>query len=1781
MPSPGIQHRPSNRGSAKSPASKPKRVELGEPLGPYDTNTVREKVRKWQQQGGGVVIAPDVGASDEDADKSRGETRPEPKKKGKDKDDKDDGGRTTSREDEEGEEKKKREKKATSCTSGNAPKKRVISDGHWRKDRTPRGSVPPTKVTSRKNPEPPKSYERTKELFERKKEKEGEKPGKSLVNDGIKVYAGPLRSPKPSRGTKASEGSEHSGSSADYKKKNYSPREEKPAMRRKSTKREVRAKYVVNDYPYKSDHSKPFEASDSGSFSGRESRTATPRMKSPTNNARSPKSVSINHVVRESPKKFSKSDLPPIQQSHGSKVEAWLSRTSDPFVDDDDSFVEIPPPLKSSSCRSKASAAEKDADSQEMQPALGERTGSPRRSSKTLRKRQERLSGTDEDDHSKDSTSMHNDRSSSASQSASANLKRSKASKRPKSAETPKMSMLRESVEEALQASSSLNRPISSDGSEVSLAERPPPLTLRRPFPGTGMHRLSTIASVDTLNTTTEPVVEPKRNPNASSRLSKQAEVSESETRDQFDPHSLPGPASTSLKRKLTTHADLMSVLSLPAGRSRSIRSARSIRTNRSRLATATVEDIMRELASDEVKYMRELRTLVGGVIPVLLTSVLSKTDSAIAAGLFRPSAKPNDENNFTRPIVNMGISLEKLKSLHKKIPMDNPDGLLTWAQGAHKVYADYLSAWRLGFQDVVVNLAPPEPDDSSKGPSSDAQSLYAGMSQDENGDVIDGDGERVDVAFLLKRPLVRLKYLAKTFKGLNYIQSSPKAAEMEKKYQLLVTDARRRANEERARLEDEAANNVDATKARDIHTLAVLRAVEVDQSRRVRARDFFDLSLLHSTGQQIDCRVELLLRDNEAERGPGSDLFICEVDGRGRWLLFPPIDHGRVSARNGDSKGEIVVMVRGVPEEGGNWYELLSLKTEDERIGFEWVQMLGLSPVPPKINRSLSFVNRAKQKKWTPPIDIKRSESVVSTRSIIPSPTDIGVPIGEMGMEVKAPVKDDRPTPVINSQDSASLKPSRGSSSPQRTATYDSPETPVKETAIHTPRSLNEAMEMAGGTSPSTLKRSKAKRRSKYGPLSPSSPGSSEGTQTPERDISATAVTPETEIKRNRGESELIARSVSPELKDFKAMKRADKIAKRPIADIARLGRRSLSPVPSLELPAIPKLRKGTPKSTPLSSPVPAEIPVPPSPEPKTPKRRSEKAEPPFLRSESNDQPIYTEDVPVPPPHRSPSPSRSKQSSPSAVTPTFSPWSRHRRTSSPLKHEYEPSTATESTESETSTVEHHAVYSSSETSDEELEGDDIATPLPPINANRVNKVSPPSSLPTLPEGTLSPSNSASQAPYKTVPSQPSKASKAIASIYYWDDKGAWEALYADECSIVVTPGLIEAYEMGPAHSQPRPGTSRGLSESDNGPSLEKPLIALELTPLVPIRRGTALDISIRSPPTSKSKLSFSGNNIMFRSRSPDECDKLYSFINHSRINNPTYIALQNARGPYSNQPTPLTRYNSTRTTKGGRWFSWYGGSSKNSYRAASAPTPSVAGVTESSVGTMSSAFSALKRFGAGSKMFSIAKSTLTSRTGSRGGSLYSTSTRSGSNSNPTSQSNGGEQEASKLAMGGIGLTNAKIRLYCRESASKWRDMGAARLTILPASPAPSPPGTSSNSLQNSTTAPENETTTDGTTTVSPPPAATTGAASPARQLEKRILIHGKAHGQVLLDACLGESCFERVARTGIAVSVWEEFQGVAKEGGVVGGSFKIYMIQMKSEAETAYTFGLVGKLRY
>lgn len=1313
------------------------------------------------------------------------------------------------------------------------------------------------------------------------------------------------------------------------------------------------------------------------------------------------------------------------------------------------------------------------------------------------------------------------------------------------------------------------------EGPDPSAPMRPPCISRRR-FPSTGKHRLSTIASVDTFDPQiqTESVLSESKAFEQSANLAS-FNILEQVPKKPVDPCSI-----RKTRSRLTKHDDLISVLSMPKTGDRSIRSARSIRTNRSRLATATVEDLLKELSIDEEKYMRELRTLVDGVIPVLLTCVLSKSDSAIAAGLFLSQPTDPEDQTFTKPIMDMGVALERLKSLHRQIPMENTKALLRWAQRAQRVYTEYLKAWRMGFQDVVVNLAPALDAD---GVPTDTTSKANGGSSDglplnQNGDVVNNDGARVDVAFLLRRPLVRLKNLAKTLKGINFLSPSVEAENLACKFQELVVTARNRSNEERARLEDEAATSIDPTRARDPQTLAPLTGIIIERTRRVRARDHFNLVLQHSSGQRIDCRAELLLRDEAS--GPG-DLLICEVDATDRWLLFPPIGFNEVSARNGDGSGEIVIMIRGVSAKGSEWQEILSLTVDDEQAGFEWVQMLGLIPIPPTMSRTPSFLNN--HSIGTPPV--KRRPANLRTQEAVvcpdidrpPGPQEIDVPIGEQAIDTsKEWTKkfEDLALEHYPTESSLGEKTSLPQVLPNLVA-KDScmlldlsaendhdlcplpPKVPEKsmsgQNMTYRPRNFKEALGLTGTSSVSLgIKRRAAKRVSKpHG-----SPTMSRSTNSPNT--------------TRKGERQLIEKA---QVRSTNGMDSTENHEKEPPRLDPALGSTTPDPNPRLN----PRFSSSSLPFTGHSEVSKTSV---------CASSCSNSSEP----QTSLGQSILNGSAPAPQ-NSSMSYSTRHSSTPIDVQGIKSPVLsskannlQHRRSSSPLKHEYEPSTASETSDSDDSSLERIAATpTSSSSEDEDFEVDAASTLLPLASLGVAPKSYSQQSLYSLPNATLKPSESASQAPYKRVPTQPKKASKTIASIFSWSDEGSWESLHPDECSIVITPGLIEAFEMSAAHSKGIPlssstpvvdldsfseASSFTISQAEEASDV-RPLVALELTPLVPLRRGTAIDISIRSPPIANSQIT-TGSNIMFRSRNPEECEALYALINHSRINNPTYIALQNARGPFGSVDGMGMRA-STRAagSRVGSWFRGWGGSS--GYRARNTPTPSIA-PSESSVGTMVSAFSALKRFGKGGGMFNIARSTISSRENS----IYSSSDNS---------SGSGASSLINTAVAGetnppIGLSNAKIRLYIRETPSRWRDMGAARLTILK-------PG------QDAVTG-----------TSASAEAAIRPSTARQRLSEKRIVINGKTRGEILLDVTLGESCFERVARTGIALSVWEDVVGpngelgtVGAVGGVGGGRVKVYMIQvslntifsqhvpnrtqMKSEADTTYTFSIVGRLRY
>lgn len=1708
MPSPATPHRPSDRGgSAKS--SPTKSLDIGQPLGTHDTNSVRARVRKWQQQGGGVIAIDDVNYGD---DNEENEAKPKPK-----------AGKTTVYKIESGKVKADKVEKSareedrpppTRKRSHSTPRRRVISDEHWKRNRSS------TQSQARNLPTPKRINEYTTN------EGTASPRAKGDHKDGFD------RSRIPPRNGRNRDAGVDRSPTREWKRPS-SRKQDTDSVADSDMETDLAKSTTLSDIPQASRRKSPPPediewAKSEADFSELSRRRA--RGQPSRGHSKIPKGGIFAQMLDESRKMFKLPEpeppkpTPPPPGNRGAKIEAWLCETPDPFLDDDSSKSHMSGSSAVNSARARRSQRVTDEVASSMSRSEVSLESELRpKSSHSRRSRDQDSNPSSEKRKSQDRDTLTDHKRSSIEK-----------GQRPSPLRIREEKPNREKqYEESIATSESDLQPLSDAGSEVSGNNAPVPLGRKRPFPSTGVHRLSTIASVETLSTLPDEsfvsakgkIDKHKSNNNETIREEEAAQKD-----DQFDPDSLT-TVSSQLKRRLTTHNDLMSVLSVPAGRSRSIRSARSIRTNKSRLANATVQDLMAELTADETKYMRELKTLVGGVIPVLLTCVLSRSDSAIAAGLFRPSMDPNDDLNFSKPIVNMGMAIERLKTLHKRIPQDNADALLTWAQGAQRVYREYLKAWRLGFKDVIVNLAPLEEEEAE---DVETKSLDEGMERDENGDVIDANGEKVDVAYLLKRPLVRLKYLAKSFKGINILQPSAKAEEVANNYQALVVEARERARDERARLEDESASAIDPTRARDPMTLGVLQNVSVDQTRRVRARDFFNLSLYHSSGQLVDCRAELLYRDNARGNGAGGDLMICEIDHSDRWLLFPPMDLQCVSARHGDSKEEIIVMLRSAPGEENYWQELISLRIDEVDIGHEWVQLLGSEPVPPSICRSQSFISRAKQHK---------------ARKVAPhenppqaNPRDVDIPIGE-----KVTTKRRSLTPKEYSEPSTVSS----SATETRSSLYS---TATRETGYTTGGSELSTKEARPGlpTLPSTtspekastgLKRSKAQRHSRHADTFGES--QAEEKASPKAVVEDKVAEPSPRTSRFYiGE----AKEVSSKGSDTSRETSPQKPSRIPRRQSPEPDSR-VSLVPSAQLPLIPKIRS-TSSQTHLSSPTSPTLeeeedypPLESLPErtpPESPTRSKRKS---ARKSKQEESP------PPPPPHRSPS---SKLSPVPALSP--SGVQLKRLGSSPLKHEYEPSTASDysDSDSDASTVRHYN-YSSSEYSRDPSDSDSFSS----ASEDEDQELPKPKALESTTSDTssLSPSNSASQSGYRTVPLQPTKSSKAIASLFAWSEKGNWESLTPDECNISVSPGLIEAFRMSADHSS---------SKSS------RPLISMELTPLVPIRRGTAIDISIRSPPTERSKIT-SSTNIMFRSRNPDECDALYSLINQARINNPTYIALQNARGPFANHPMPTFEP----TSKPGD--SWFGlPSRRKSYRASASPR-SLAEGSDSSVGTMSSAFSALKRFGAGSKMFNISRSTITSRSG-REGSMYSGEAESRSRHIPSSGI--GRIAAAIKGADGIGLSNAKIRLYLRESASKWRDMGAARLTIMPAppnNPSSRPPSRPGTAVSNRSEGSGSQGEASGT---SPP---SSGATTPRRGAEpqKRIFIKGKTRGEVLLDVCLPESSFERVARTGIAVSVLQETDNVGKKGGVTVNSQRIYMIQMKSEAETAYTFGLVGKLRY
>lgn len=409
------------------------------------------------------------------------------------------------------------------------------------------------------------------------------------------------------------------------------------------------------------------------------------------------------------------------------------------------------------------------------------------------------------------------------------------------------------------------------------------------------------------------------------------------------DPN-IPQRQGSGLKRRLTKHSDLVSVLSLPDDKN----VPQGIRNNRSRpslrkargLSNVTADDLLKEFADDENLYQRELKTLVDGVVPVLLSQVVSDTTSPELLGASSAKLKADITS---KSVVNMGVALEKLKNAHAKAPLTDIRRMANWAHGVVPIYNNYLNVWRLGFQDLIVNLAP------RRGSADEDDSLLDALPRNANGDLINAQGERVAVAYLLKRPLLRLKQMARIITCVDQMYTSPDTNQLVKDFEALQEKARQRHREEVARIIDEEAASTDTMRARDLRTLGPTKSITIELFRQVSAKDIFSLDLVHSNGQRLECQVELVHRDNQSRPEDKGDLLIREVgDGRRSYLLFPPISMSLVSARSGDGKLDMVVMIRG-NHNGRPWHELLSLWADEEEQILDWLDILPSSPVPPR----------------------------------------------------------------------------------------------------------------------------------------------------------------------------------------------------------------------------------------------------------------------------------------------------------------------------------------------------------------------------------------------------------------------------------------------------------------------------------------------------------------------------------------------------------------------------------------------------------------------------------------------------------------------------------------------------------------------------------------------------------------------------------------------------------------------------------------------------------------
>ncbi|KAI1284782.1 hypothetical protein F5Y07DRAFT_347681 [Xylaria sp. FL0933] len=548
------------------------------------------------------------------------------------------------------------------------------------------------------------------------------------------------------------------------------------------------------------------------------------------------------------------------------------------------------------------------------------------------------------------------------------------------------------------------------------------PLNPKRRPPTNGLHQLSTIISdPDTLST-----LESELTSNVSDTTITHTTMTRNTGLTRSSAVSRKRSRNHGSKRRRTKHSDLVSVLSLPndtetPSRSRSLRSARSVRRVSNHLHDATVENLLREFSRDENLYSRELKTLVDGVIPVLLSQFVEGKQGP-SGDLFVSPKGTHKDDPLPKAVVSMGVVLEKLRNHHRRCPLTDIHRLPQWLETITPIYGDYLDVWRLGFQGIIVNLAPASPDDED--------SLIGALPRNEQGDILNEHGDRIDVAHLLKRPLVRTKWITKFIQGFQAVAGSPQYDSLASKWEALQEKARKRHKEETARIVDDDARKTDTSRARDLKTMAAADNVRIDRFRQVYAKDSFSLDLRHSNGQRLNCQVELVYRDNQLFKSDPGDLLIREIGSGGRsWLLFAPITGNHLSARKGDNKHQLVVMIRGYKDE---YFELITLTTDNEEQVSDWLKILGSSPTPPAVKETVVSdagalsLSPSSANVDTPVGERKRFPRQTYPMPTIPSTNELERELrGSKSQHQSHPSSPSRPPPAVPSSEKATTRSS------------------------------------------------------------------------------------------------------------------------------------------------------------------------------------------------------------------------------------------------------------------------------------------------------------------------------------------------------------------------------------------------------------------------------------------------------------------------------------------------------------------------------------------------------------------------------------------------------------------------------------------------------------------------------------------------------------------------------------------------------------------------------------